>query len=201
MQPSGAVWLVQAVGERPLVCVAGRAQISWSVTGGEDALTRIVRHPLELAVINLPSIAKAHLFLKVCAVYCGRKSMDCVTLLKDIPSDDGISSRRSQDNCGRVCEFGKRLVDMSISSRLNIANGRVIGDTSGRYTCHQYNGSSLVDYVLADDAMISQMRYLHVNDLHGHLTDHCMVSFGIAVKVSIQINIPKANKTKMQGRV
>ncbi len=123
-----------------------------------------------------------------------------VTLLIDIPSDDGISSRRSQDDSGRVCEYEKRLVDMCISSRLKIANGRVIGGTSGRYTCHKYNRSSLVDYVLANDAMISQMRYLHVNDLHKHLTDHCMVSFGIIVKVSIQINIPKANKTKMQGR-
>ncbi len=112
-----------------------------------------------------------------------------VTLLKDIPSDDGISSRRSQDDCGRVFEYeyGIRLVDMFISSRLKIANGRVIGDTSGRYTCHKYNGSSLVDYVLADDAMISQMCYLRVNDLHGHLTDHCMVSFDIAVKVSIRL--------------
>ena len=80
------------------------------------------------------------------------------------------------------CRYGTCLIEMCVSTDLKIANGRVLGDPMGRYTCHKYNGSSLVDYVLVDKTILSQIRYLTVHELMGDLTDHCLVSFGLAIK-------------------
>ena len=92
---------------------------------------------------------------------------------------------RSSQDCKIVqCTFGKQLIDLCISASLKIVNGRMLGDSTGKYTCHKYNGSSVVDYVIADHTTFAQIRYFRVHDLVGSLSDHCKVSFGLAVSVS-----------------
>jgi exonuclease III len=111
---------------------------------------------------------------------------------KHIPVPSGVTldgncaCRKSQDYKMIKCAYGKQLIDLCIASGLKIANGRVLGDPSGRYTCHKYNGSSLVDYVLVDNTTLSQVRYFKVDDLIGDLSDHCLISFGLAVSVTLQ---------------
>ena len=41
---------------------------------------------------------------------------------------------------------GKHLADLCMINNLKILNGRKIGNLSGKYSCHQYNESSVVDY-------------------------------------------------------
>ena len=110
-----------------------------------------------------------------------------IPVLYSVLCDENYVCRDSQDfsmsSCAYVC---KQWIDLCISSGLKIANGRIFGDPIGRYTCHKYNGSSLVDYVLADDTIQSQMRYFKVGDLIDDLSDHCLICFGIAVSVTIQ---------------
>ncbi len=94
--------------------------------------------------------------------------------------DEDVFERKSED-CGRVCTYGNSLINLCIASSLRIANGRVLGDTKGSYTCHKYNGSSLVDYVLVGASTMSRLRYLRVHEFFGDLSDHCLLSFGLAV--------------------
>jgi hypothetical protein len=106
-------------------------------------------------------------------------------------------ARSSQDTKISTCSFGKQLIDLCISASLKIVNGRMLGDPNGRYTCHKYNGSSVVDYIIADHTTFSQIRYLKVHDLQGSLSDHCMVSFGLAVSVST--TIPSNGKERLKN--
>lgn len=93
--------------------------------------------------------------------------------------DTGIISRQSQDL--KVCTYGSELLELCRKSGLKIVNGRVIGDSSGRFTCHKYNGSSVVDYIVADYVTLSKMLYFKVDDLIGTLSDHCKISCGLTV--------------------
>ena len=43
----------------------------------------------------------------------------------------------------------RHSADLCMVNNLKILNGRKIGDLTGKYTCHQYNGSSVVDYIIA----------------------------------------------------
>ena len=60
----------------------------------------------------------------------------------------------------------------------------VLGDRIGRYTCRKYNGRSLLDYLLTDNNTLSQLRYFNVS-LMGDLSDHCIISFEIAVTITL----------------
>ncbi len=98
--------------------------------------------------------------------------------------DDNVTPRLSQDSSKKVCTYGNNLIELCIATGLKIANGRIFGYTIGKFTCHKYNGSSLIDYVLADNMVLLQIRYLQVNDFIGDISDHCLVSFGLAVRLS-----------------
>ena len=89
--------------------------------------------------------------------------------------------RRSQDTKCTNCKYGKELLEFCKVTGMRIANGRVFGDPVGKYTCHQYNGSSVVDYVLCDSSTLCQMRYFIVEDLIGDLSDHCKLSLSLKI--------------------
>ena len=60
-------------------------------------------------------------------------------------------------NCDKkMCMYGKRLLEVCQRARLRIINGRKIGDSTGNLTCHKYNGSSTVDYFIADVNLFSK---------------------------------------------
>ena len=80
-------------------------------------------------------------------------------------------------NCDKkICMYGKRLLEVCQKARLRIINGRKIGDSTGNLTCHKYNGSSTVDYFIADVNLFSHVRYMRVHDWTPCLSDHCPVS-------------------------
>ena len=54
--------------------------------------------------------------------------------------------RNSEDR--HVCERGALLLDLCKSLDFHIVNGRKPGDIFGKFTSHQWNGSSVVDYVI-----------------------------------------------------
>ena len=66
-----------------------------------------------------------------------------------IPELSDIPYRNSEDETteGR----GKELIESCISNGLAIINGRKLGDRKGQRTCFQYNGSSLIDYVICNN--------------------------------------------------
>ena len=51
----------------------------------------------------------------------------------------------------------------------------------GKKTCHQPNGSSVVDYVLADESLLDRFQYLKVEPLKSHLSDNCGLSYSLSL--------------------
>jgi exonuclease III len=111
------------------------------------------------------------------------ESLDYVPIPPIYTPDAGITQRCSQDQNANVCQYGRQLLELCKTSGLKIANGRVLGDSGGRFTCHKYNGSSVVDYILAEHTTLSKFLYLTVDELLGDLTDHCKISFALSVHV------------------
>ena len=77
-------------------------------------------------------------------------------------SDIDIISRANSDLI--VNEFGKRLIELCCMSGIRIINGRKIGDSMGRKTCHEWNGSSSVDYMLADESLFHLIQSFKIHN-------------------------------------
>ena len=93
--------------------------------------------------------------------------------------DTDVILRNSLDE--KICTYGNDLLDLCRTTGLKIANGRVLGDSTGKFTCYKYNGSSTVDYVVTDLTTLSKLMYFKVDNLIGDLSDHCKISFGLSV--------------------
>jgi exonuclease III len=121
----------------------------------------------------------------------------CGLLNDHIPGDsDDISVQN--DNCDnynvdkhlgtRCCQDltvndrGKKITDLCIQSRLRILNGRLIGDSTGRFTCHRPQGSSVVDFMIASEELLDRLKYFQVHDKLT-LSDHCKISTLLACNI------------------
>jgi hypothetical protein len=100
-------------------------------------------------------------------------------------SDDyeARTERFSSDTVVHPRVFVDTLLNICKSSGLRILNGRVLGDLSGKLTCHKWNGSSQVDYGIAHHSLLSRIQYFKVHDHLNHLSDHC--------KLSLRLSIPQ----------
>jgi hypothetical protein len=58
-----------------------------------------------------------------------------------------IQEKRCSHDC-KVDNRGKKLLDLCIGSKLRFLNGRMWGDSYGKFTCIKPSGSSVVDYVI-----------------------------------------------------
>ncbi|CAC5422398.1 unnamed protein product [Mytilus coruscus] len=81
---------------------------------------------------------------------------DYVLVPEEYESDKIKQSQVSNDNTS--CSRGKELLDMYISSRIRILNGRTFGDYQGKFTSYQYNGNSVIDYCLVFEDFIENKR-------------------------------------------
>ena len=54
-------------------------------------------------------------------------------------------------------------------------NGRTIGDLFGKYTSHQWNGSSVVDYFIAPNDFARKISHFIVGDYLPWISDHCPI--------------------------
>ena len=106
----------------------------------------------------------------------------------DIDSHDNLTSRsldlhntrNSQDFM--VTKQGKELLDLCNKSQLVILNGRKLGDTEGKYTCHKYNGSSVVDIIAASYDLYPKIKYMQVLEPVWY-SDHCSLVCALDAKV------------------
>ena len=76
---------------------------------------------------------------------------------------DSAIPRTSKDTT--VNTQGRYLLDLCISSRIRIVNGRLDGDSHGGYTCYTPRGCSVVDYALVSADMLQEVLYFKVEDL------------------------------------
>lgn len=96
-------------------------------------------------------------------------------------SVDGVWPRKSEDKT--VNEYGRRLLELCISTGLRIVNGRVGQDQGhGKFTCETSRGSSVVDYVVSSVEL-----FPHIADFAVHeatpFSDHNLISCVLNVNV------------------
>ncbi|VDI33728.1 Hypothetical predicted protein [Mytilus galloprovincialis] len=106
--------------------------------------------------------------------------------------------RNSYDK--KVDTRGKQLTEFCISTNMRILNGRVFGDLFDKFTCHKPVGSSVVDYVVVSEGLMSNILSFEVSDFLPTFSDcHCKLSFNIMatyIKNSSKCNI---NMTDLTG--
>ena len=99
----------------------------------------------------------------------------------NVPEDyeaDEQYIRQSQDS-GTINCRGRSLLETCTALNLRILNGRFVGDLDSKKTCFHYNGSSVVDYVIASKNILRNVQYLIVNPLKPYLSDHWHISYAI----------------------
>ena len=75
---------------------------------------------------------------------------------------------------------GRKLIQLLNESNLISLNGRKIGDTSGKFTCHQYNGSSTVDLGVVSWELYDKVQYFKVLQPL-RFSDHCPVKIYLEI--------------------
>ena len=102
---------------------------------------------------------------------------------KHAPDKDFINNvawagkRFNQDSTTNV--YGKSLIELCNVTNMVLLNGRTLGDTCGNFTCHQYNGSSCVDYVVADYSLLKSVNSFRIHDSLPCISDHSPIGFSM----------------------
>jgi len=77
-----------------------------------------------------------------------------------------------------VNEFGRYLLNLCKTVGIRIVNGRHVNDEKGSFTFYNANGTSLIDYVLADTSCINNIEKFHSGNFNS-FSDHSAVSFSL----------------------
>lgn len=82
---------------------------------------------------------------------------------------------------------GKNLLNLCISARLRMLNGRYIGDLMGNYTCISNNGYSTVDYCIASESLLSSVLYFKTG-IFSYLSDHAKIEVHLKCNIDVKNN-------------
>ena len=88
----------------------------------------------------------------------------------DIPVTCPVSLRRNTQDSGSNSHRSK-LLEITVSNNLIILNGRTVGDSSGHYTCYNWNGNSVVDLFICSSDILPAIQSLSVKS-HTLYSDH-----------------------------
>ena len=88
------------------------------------------------------------------------------------------SSRNSEDK-------GKNTRGNELNDLL-ILNGRTPGDIFVKFTCHNWNGSSVVDYFLVPNQFCERISNFSVSTYIPWLSDHCIIKTQILMKDNLK---------------
>jgi len=108
-----------------------------------------------------------------------------VNFIDGFSADVNVKLPKRDSHDKTVNQYGRSLLDLCKSCDLNILNGRTLGDCSGKFTCHEVAGSSVVDYTLVQRDCFSDIRYFNVSAFDALVSDHCSIEFGLKVKFHI----------------
>ncbi|CAG2189272.1 unnamed protein product [Mytilus edulis] len=110
-------------------------------------------------------------------------NFDGFDLLPENYITDSEINRNNQDTS--VNTVGTKLLDLCLSSRLRLLNGRFLGDSLGYYTYMSSSGFSTVDYAVVSESLLSSVKYFKTNDFT-YLSDHVQIT--LYMKCSINID-------------
>ena len=116
----------------------------------------------------------------------------------NIPTGNYRPNRNSQDK--KTNTRGNEILDLCKSFDINIINGRKTGDPFGKYTCFNWNGSSVVDYLLTSDSIFNQISSFKVGEFTPWLSDHCPIYSTLEIRKGMKNNCPKTPKVNAPKR-
>lgn len=99
------------------------------------------------------------------------------------------NTRNSEDKTSNA--RGSDLLDLCKLNDLLILNGRTTGDIFGKFTNHNWNGSSVVDYIIVPNEFYDNVSNFSVSDYVPWISDHCMIKTTIKVSNLDKIEMPK----------
>ena len=102
-----------------------------------------------------------------------------------------IPCRNSEDKVP-ADHRGKELVELCKSLGLITLNGRKIGDLFGNFTSFQWNGNSVVDYVLVDRSLFPSISFFRIGNFIPWLSDHCATRFRLESSTDRSFRIEEA---------
>ena len=105
----------------------------------------------------------------------------------DITKPVLVIPRNSYDS--QVNAHGRKLLQIMTNHDMLLANGRICGDMAGNLTCCQYNGSSVVDVLIAQRDLIPLINYFKVLPFDWY-SDHAVISACFAVTVNTAVTVP-----------
>ena len=100
---------------------------------------------------------------------------------------DDPDLRNSEDRV--INARGKELLDLCKLNKLIVMNGRKTGDPFGKFTCHNWNGSSVVDYFLTSVSFVEYISSFIVGDYIPWLSDHCIIKSKILLVGRYSANV------------
>lgn len=89
---------------------------------------------------------------------------------------DLYEERENQDKISGPKEYVEKLLNICSTYKIRILNGRSLGDLCGKFTCYQYNGQSVVDYMIVQECLLTNIKYFKVHDTLEAISDHCLIS-------------------------
>ena len=122
-----------------------------------------------------------------------RKHADTIDALVEGSFNNGsynMTSIRNRED-STVNERGRKLLDFSAETNMEILNGSTVGDIFGRYTCLKYNGSSVVDYTLVSSNIrqfVDYFKVLNFTNISDHRPTICCFKANL---------LPKAKKVNV----
>ena len=88
---------------------------------------------------------------------------------------------------------GKEVLELCKSLNLNIVNGRKVGDQFGNFTSFQWNGNSLIDYVISSQSLFHQILTFKVGEYKPWISDHCALHYILQTKTILNSIPEKCN--------
>ena len=112
-----------------------------------------------------------------------------------IENYDKPLSRNSEDK--HTCPRGSCLLDLCKSLDFIVVNGRTPGDIFGKYTSFQWNGSSVVDYLIMPTIYFDKILSMKVGEFYPWLSDHCPLLYSISLDKEINSSVKENALNKL----
>ena len=109
-------------------------------------------------------------------------------------NEQKLTCRNSEDK--KENPRGKELLDICKINDLIVVNGRKAGDIFGKYTCHNWNGSSVVDYLLCPTSFFGRINKFLVGEYIPWLSDHCIIKSVITLSGNLDVCVENEESTE-----
>lgn len=137
--------------------------------------------------------------------YIANDSVDFLDTINNVNYDtDKIFPGRNNSDL-KTNKLGEGIIQLCISKKLRILNGRKTGDLAGKITSYQPQGVSTIDYGILSEDLWNDIIAFEVQPLTPY-SDHCPIAIKLAISDKCINNInrvkkPKQNKNKRENNI